>query len=261
MDALDALILGIIQGFTEFLPVSSSGHLVLTEHLLGIQNNGDTTFVVMVHCATVLATITVFGSEIWRLICGTLKFKYNEQTKYVLKIAVSMIPILIVGLFFKEDVEALFAATPAFIGAMLIVTAVLLTASYLISRNRKAKSHEMTYSNAFVVGLAQALAVVPGISRSGSTISAGLIVGGDKSTLAKFSFLMVLVPILGESFLEIIGGAISFDADGLPLIVGFLAAYVSGLFACKLMIKIVARGKLYYFAIYCFVVGLVAIFL
>lgn len=261
MDIIDALILGIIQGFTEFLPVSSSGHLVLTEHLLGIKNDGDTTFVVMVHCATVLATITVFGSEIWRLICGTLKFEYNEQTKYVLKIAVSMIPVLIVGLFFKDDVEALFATTPAFIGAMLLVTSLLLTTSYLVNRYRKAPSHEMTYKNAFVVGLAQAFAVIPGISRSGSTIATGLMLGNDKSTLAKFSFLMVLVPILGQSFLEIIGGAISFDAAGMPLIVGFLAAYVSGLFACKMMIKIVARGKLYYFAIYCFVVGLVALFL
>lgn len=260
MDILDAIILGLVQGFTEFLPVSSSGHLVLTEHLLGVKGDGSTTFEVMVHFATVMATITVFGKEIWRLIRGSLKFRYNEETDYVLKIAVSMIPILVVGLFFKDYVEALFAATMPFIGSMLIVTAVFLTISHLISTRRRATQGRITYRSAFLIGLAQAFAVIPGISRSGSTIATGLMLGTDKGSLAKFSFLMVLVPILGEAFLEIMDGALSFSNEGLPLLAGIVAAYLSGLVACRVMIRIVSRGKLYYFAIYCLVVGLLAIF-
>ncbi len=261
MSILDAIVLGLVQGLTEFLPVSSSGHLVLLEHLLGIENNGDTTFTVMVHFATVMATITVFGAEIWKLLSGTLKFKYNDQTKYVLKIAVSMIPILIVGLFFKEQVESLFAESVGFIGAMLIVTSVVLTLSWIISSKRKSKTREITYRDALIVGIAQAFAVVPGISRSGSTIATGLAIGNDKSHVAKFSFLMVLVPIVGEALLEIFDGAISLTDAGIPMIAGMVAAYISGLAACKVMIAIVSRGKLYYFAIYCLVVGILAIIL
>ncbi len=260
MDILDALILGIVQGLTEFLPVSSSGHLVLCEHLLGVQNNGDTTFTVMVHFATVLATITVFGREIWKLLCGALTFKKNDESSYVLKIALSMIPILIVGLFFKDDVEALFSASVSFIGMMLIITAAFLTLSYLLARYRRRPTRDITYGDALIIGTAQAFAVIPGISRSGTTIATGLAIGNKKENLAKFSFLMVLVPILGEALLDMMGGAISFDAAGLPMLVGVLAAYVSGLLACKVMIAIVSRGRLYYFAIYCLVVGLVAIF-
>ncbi len=259
MDILDAIILGLVQGFTEFLPVSSSGHLVLMENILGVEGDGGTTFEVMVHFATVMATITVFGKEIWRLLMGALKFKYNEETDYVLKIAVSMIPILIVGLFFKDQVEALFSATMPFIGSMLLVTALFLTISHLISTRRKAKTTEITYKNAYIIGVAQAFAVIPGISRSGSTIATGLMLGSDKSSLAKFSFLMVLVPILGEAFLQIMDGALSFSNEGMPLLAGIVAAYLSGLVACKVMIKIVSKGKLYYFAIYCLVVGLLAI--
>ncbi len=261
MGILDALILGIVQGLTEFLPVSSSGHLVLMENILGVENNGTTTFAVMVHFATVLATITVFWSEIGRLLGGALKFRYNNEARYVLKIALSMIPILVVGLFFKDDVEALFSASVGFIGAMLLVTAGLLMASYIIPRLVKRKPKELSYRNAFVIGVAQACAVIPGISRSGSTIATGLMLGEERTTLAKFSFLMVLVPIMGEAFLDIIGGEVSFSSDGLPLLVGFIAAYLSGLFACKVMIRIVSRGKLYYFAIYCLIVGLIALFI
>lgn len=261
MENLDAIILGLVQGLTEFLPVSSSGHLVLMESILGVKNDGNTTFEVMVHAATVLATITVFWGEIGKLISGGLKFKYNEETKYILKIAVSMIPVLIVGLFFKDQVEALFSSTIGFIGSMLLVTAALLTAAHFLSEwhKKRAKSHPVTYGNAFVIGLAQAVAVIPGISRSGATISTGLMLGDEKSGLAKFSFLMVLVPILGEAFLEILDGAISFNDAGIPLLLGFVAAYVSGLFACRVMIKIVSRGKLYYFAIYCAIVGIVTL--
>ncbi len=260
MDVLDAIILGVVQGLTEFLPVSSSGHLVLCEHLLGVNGEGDTTFAVMVHFATVLATITVFGREIVRLLSGALKFKYNDETQYLLKIALSMVPILIVGLFFKDDVEALFSASVGFIGVMLLVTAALLTTSHFVSKYRKGKSQKISYRNAFIIGVAQAFAVIPGISRSGSTIATGLIVGERKENLAKFSFLMVLVPILGQAVLEIMDGAISFDSAGLPMVAGVIAAYVSGLVACKAMVAIVSRGKLYYFAIYCLVVGLIAIF-
>lgn len=259
MEALDAIILGLVQGLTEFLPVSSSGHLVLMESILGLKNDGNTTFEVMVHAATVLATITVFWGELGRLLRGGLKFQYNDQTKYLLKIGVSMLPVLVVGLFFKDQVEALFSSTIGFIGAMLLITAGLLTAAHFLSTRRKKAAHEVSYSNAFVIGLAQAVAVIPGISRSGATISTGLMLGDDKKSLAKFSFLMVLVPILGEAFLEVMDGAISFDEAGLPLLLGFVAAYVSGLFACRVMINIVARGKLYYFAIYCAAAGLTAI--
>lgn len=257
MEWLDALILGLLQGLTEFLPVSSSGHLVLAQHALGIEGDGSTTFEVMVHAATVLATITVFWGEIGRLLRGGVQLKWNAETKYLSKIALSMIPILIVGLFFKEDVEALFNASVGFIGAMLLITAGLLTLAHILSR--RAKSHPLTTPNALTIGVAQALAVIPGISRSGATISTGLMLGVDKAQLAKFSFLMVLVPILGEAFLEILDGAIVFSQAGFPLLVGFVAAYASGLFACKAMINIVARGKIYYFAIYCAVVGLTAV--
>lgn len=259
MELLDAIILGLVQGLTEFLPVSSSGHLVLMENILGVKNDGNTTFEVMVHAATVLSTITVFWGEIGRLLRSGLQFKYNDETKYLLKIVLSMLPVLVVGLFFKDRVEALFNSTVGFIGAMLLVTAGLLTLAHFISTYRKKRSHEVSYRNAFVIGLAQAVAVVPGISRSGSTIATGLMLGDEKSSLAKFSFLMVLVPILGEAFLEIMDGAISFTEAGLPLFAGFVAAYLSGLFACRVMIRIVSGGKLYYFAIYCAVVGIIAI--
>ena len=257
MEWFDALILGLLQGLTEFLPVSSSGHLVLAQHLLGVEGDGGTTFAVMVHAATVLATITVFWHEIAKLVRGGFQFRMNAETHYLLKIFVSMIPILVVGLFFKKQVEALFDQTVGFIGAMLLVTAALLTLAHFLGK--RLKSHPLTTGNALAIGVAQALAVVPGISRSGATISTGLMLGVDKEQLAKFSFLMVLVPILGEAFLEVVDGAVVRSEAGVPLLVGFLAAYAAGLFACKAMIRIVARGKIYYFAIYCAAVGLAAI--
>lgn len=261
MDILEAIILGLLQGFTEFLPVSSSGHLEIGEHLLNItfKEEASLTFGIVVHAATVLATITVFWGELGNLIRGGLQFKYNEQTQYILKIALSMLPILVVGLFFKDQVEAIFDRGIHFVGAMLLVTAALLTFSHFF---RPKTSHKITYKNAFVIGLAQAIAVIPGISRSGATISTGLMTGVDRTQLAKFSFLMVLVPILGEAFLELLKGNFSPEASGIPaitLLAGFLAAYVSGLFACRVMIKIVSRGKLYYFAIYCAILGTVTL--
>lgn len=258
MELIEAIILGLVQGLTEFLPVSSSGHLEIGEHLLGItfKPEASLTFGIIVHAATVLATITVFWGELGRLIKGGLQFKYNEQTQYILKIGVSMLPIMVVGLFFKDDVEAMFDRGIEFVGAMLLVTATLLTISHFA---RPKKSHPVTYKNAFIIGLAQAVAVIPGISRSGATISTGLMSGVDRTQLAKFSFLMVLVPILGEAFLELLKGNFSPEASGVPtltLAAGFVAAYLSGLFACRVMIKIVSRGKLYYFAIYCAILGI-----
>jgi undecaprenyl-diphosphatase len=258
MESWEALILGIVQGLTEFLPVSSSGHLLLSKEILGIENNGGTTFEVLVHAATVLSTLTVFRKDIVRLVSGFFKFQYNPETAYVLKIAVSMIPVMIVGLFFKEEVEALFGEGTALVGSMLLLTAVLLLVSHYAKKGEK----PVSYGSAFVIGLAQACAVLPGLSRSGSTISAGLLMGNNRNEIAKFSFLMVLVPILGEAFLDLTGGKFSPSASGIaifPLITGFAGAYVSGVLACKLMIKLVSQVKLYWFAIYCAIVGTAAI--
>jgi undecaprenyl-diphosphatase len=258
METWEALILGIVQGLTEFLPVSSSGHLLLSKEMLGIENNGGTTFEVLVHAATVMSTLTVFRNDIAKLIAGLFRFKYNPETEYILKIAVSMLPVMIVGLFFKEEVEALFGEGTALIGAMLVLTAVLLLFSHFSRKSDK----PISYSNAFVIGLAQACAVLPGLSRSGTTISTGLLLGNNRNEIARFSFLMVLVPILGEAFLDLIGGDFAPAASGiatLSLIVGFIGAYVSGLFACKLMIKLVSQVKLYWFAVYCAVIGIAAI--
>lgn len=258
MELIEAIMLGLLQGLTEFLPVSSSGHLEIGQYLFGItfKPEASLTFGVLVHAATVLSTITIFWGELGRLAKGGLEFKYNEQTQYILKIVVSMLPIMVVGLFFKDQVEALFNRGISFTASMLLVTAALLTFSHFF---RPKTTHAVTYKNAFIIGLAQAIAVIPGISRSGATISTGLMAGVDRTQLAKFSFLMVLVPILGEAFLELIKGNFSPAASGIPtmtLIAGFLAAYISGLFACRVMIRIVSKGKLYYFAIYCAILGI-----
>jgi undecaprenyl-diphosphatase len=258
METWEALILGIVQGLTEFLPVSSSGHLLLSKEILGIENNGGTTFEVLVHAATVLSTLTVFRNDIAKLLAGLFKLKYNRETEYILKIAVSMLPVMVVGLFFKDEVEALFGEGLVLVGSMLVLTAVLLLFSHFAPKGEK----PISYSNAFVIGLAQACAVLPGLSRSGSTISTGLLLGNSRNEVARFSFLMVLVPILGEAFLDLLGGKFSPAASGIaafPLITGFVGAYISGLFACKLMIKLVSQVKLYWFAIYCAVIGIAAI--
>ena len=262
MTIIEAIILGIVQGLTEFLPVSSSGHLTIGQHLLGVDfTTGEQalTFGIVVHAATVMATITVFFTEIKKLAIGTFKFKYNSETQYILKIVLSMVPIMIVGLFFKDTVESLFGNSVTFVGAMLLVTSALLAFSHFF---KPKKSHQLTYKDAFIIGISQAMAVVPGISRSGSTIATGLMIGVDKSQLAKFSFLMVLVPILGQAFLELIGGEFSPSKSGIStsaMIAGFVSAYVAGVMACKIMIKLVQGGKLYYFAIYCAVIGIAII--
>lgn len=274
MSWLEAVILGLIQGLTEFLPVSSSGHLEIGKYILGVETTDDLLFTTMVHAATVLSTIVVFRRQIWDLLkgffCGLKGLKVsrnesgkvvlqcNDQTDYLLKIAVSMIPVFVVGVFLKDQVEGLFGSITV-VGVALIMTAVLLFFSDYASRpGRKSIFPEndsrngISYWQALVVGLGQAVAVVPGLSRSGTTISTGLICGVRREVMAQFSFLMVLVPILGESFLEIIGGGFAESSVGaLPLVLGFVSAFLSGLLACKIMIALVKKAKLSWFALYC----------
>lgn len=264
MSWLEALILGLVQGLTEFLPVSSSGHLAIGRELLGVEASRDLVFEVTVHAATVLATIVVFRREILRLLQGLFKFKMNDETDYILKICLSMVPVFIVGVFFKDYVEALFGSLRV-VGAALLLTALLLFFSDFASskvNGAKTVRNGINWWQAFVVGAGQALAVIPGLSRSGTTISTGLLCGVKREVMAQFSFLMVLVPILGETFLDIVGGEMAASTIGtVPLVIGFLAAFVSGLFACKVMIALVRRARLGWFALYCAIVGtLVLIF-
>lgn len=271
MEWFEAVLLGLVQGLTEFLPVSSSGHLEIGKVLLGVETSDDLLFTTMVHAATVLSTIVVFRKQIWDLLKGfftglkDIKVENgtlvcNGQTDYLLKMVVSMIPIFIVGVFFKDAVESLFGSIMV-VGFALVLTACLLFFSDMASKPRKsAPAKENTYRNgisywqALTVGLGQAFAVVPGLSRSGTTISTGLICGVKREVIAQFSFLMVLVPILGETFLEIVGGEFGASSVGaLPLILGFLSAFLSGLFACKVMIALVKKARLSWFALYCLI--------
>ena len=263
MDWLQALILGLVQGLTEFLPVSSSGHLAIGREILGVEAAEDLVFEITVHVATVLATIIVFRKQIWKLLCGIFKFKYNDETDYILKICVSMIPVFIVGMFFKDKVESLFTSLLV-VGLALVVTAMLLLFSDIYGGRGKVAARQyrngIGWWQALTVGVGQAFAVIPGLSRSGTTISTGLLCGVKREAVAQFSFLMVLVPILGEAFLDLVGGDVAASSVGtLPLLVGFLAAFVSGLFACKVMIALVKKAKLRWFALYCAIVGLVVI--
>ena len=252
-----ALILGLVQGLTEFLPVSSSGHLTIGRELLGAGAAEDLSFEVVVHAATVLATLIVFRKQISGLLAGLFKFKYNEETDYILKICISMIPVFIVGVFFKDLVENLFSSIFV-VGGALIVTAALLFFSDKASEKRGTTPDNggLNFKQAFIVGLGQALAVIPGLSRSGTTISVGLLCGMKRDSVAQFSFLMVIVPILGEAFLDVVGGDFAASSVGmLPLSVGFVSAFISGLFACKVMIALVKKASLKWFALYCAVVG------
>lgn len=261
MSSFEAFILGLVQGLTEFLPVSSSGHLAIGKHLFGI-DSGNLTFEILVHAATVLATIVVFRKEIWDLLCGLFKFKYNSQTRYIAMICVSMIPVLIVGVFFKDKVEALFGSGLTVVGCALLLTSALLLLGEWLSSRKKAPEGEMNYRAAAWMGLAQAIAVIPGLSRSGSTIATGLMCGTKRSEVAQFSFLMVLVPILGEAFLDLVGGDLT-AGSGIgtwPLIIGFVSAFLSGMFACKVMIALVKKAKLKWFALYCALVGIACLF-
>ena len=260
MDWIQALILGLIQGLTEYLPVSSSGHLAIGSYLFGIEGEENLAFTVAVHVATVLSTFVILWSEIDWIFRGLFKFKLNDETKYFLNIVVSMIPIGIVGVFFKDYVEEVFGSGLLIVGCMLLLTAALLAFSYYAKPRIK---QTITWKDALVIGLAQAAAVMPGLSRSGSTIATGLLLGNKKEMMAQFSFLMVIPPILGEALLDTmkaLKGANPFgDISTLALAVGFVAAFVSGCLACKWMINIVKKGKLIYFGIYCAIVGVVTI--
>ncbi len=257
MDWIKAIILGALQGLTEFLPISSSGHLAIAKGVFGISTN-DIAFEIVVHAATALSVIVVFWQDIVKLYNGVKKFEYNNETKYVLMLLVSMIPVAIVGLFFKDQVEALFATGPLNIGCALLVTAMILAVSQLYSPRH---GHRMSYKRALLMGIAQAVAVIPGISRSGATIATGLMSGARKEEAARFSFLMVLVPILGEAFLELVSGGLAHSTTGIiPLALGFASAYFSGVFACRVMIEFVKNSSLGWFAIYCTIVGILCLF-
>ena len=271
MDWIEALILGLVQGLTEYLPVSSSGHLAIGQALFGMEDGSDNLmFTVAVHVATVLSTLVVLHKEIAWIVKGLFSssgaqngnggYWQKEETRYALNILVSMIPVGIVGLFFKDKVEEIFGSGLLIVGCSLLLTAVLLIFSYIAQPRPKER---ISLLNAFVIGIAQACAVLPGLSRSGSTIATGLLLGNKKETLAKFSFLMVIPPILGEALLDVLkamkGEAVMADAQLLPLTVGFVAAFVSGCFACKWMIGIVKRGKLIYFGFYCALLGVATI--
>ncbi len=261
MEWFEALILGLLQGLTEYLPVSSSGHLAIGSALFGIQGEDNLTFTIAVHVATVLSTLVVLWKEIDWIFRGLFKFEMNAETKYVINILISMIPIGIVGVFFKDYVEEIFGSGLLIVGCMLLLTALLLTFSYYAKPRVK---ENISMKDAFIIGLAQACAVMPGLSRSGTTIATGLLLGDNKAKLAQFSFLMVIPPILGEALLDgmkIVKGAASGTSDisVLSLVVGFLAAFISGCVACKWMINIVKKGKLIYFAIYCAIAGAVTI--
>lgn len=263
MEWWQALLLGLVQGLTEFLPVSSSGHLMMFKEFLGVDGEGFLDFTVTVHFATVLSTIVVFWGAIWTILKGFFKFKYNDETDYVCKIIVSMIPVGIVGLCFKDQVESLFGDSLTTVAICLLVTAVLLLLSDVLSkRSYSGKIEARNYRNgisywqALLVGIGQSLAVAPGLSRSGTTIATGLISGVKRPAMAQFSFLMVLVPILGEQMLDLLdvvkGEAVLGSGIGfLPLVIGFSAAFLSGLFACKSMVALVRRSKMGWFALYC----------
>lgn len=261
MDAISALVLGTLQGLTEYLPVSSSGHLVVGSAIMGATNAEENlSFAVVVHAATSLASLIIFRKAILEILRDLLKFKWNEGTRYVAMMALATIPVLIIGLFLKDELESIFGNIQM-VGYLWILTGLLL----LFTQRAKSGEKELNFVNTFIIGLSQAVAVLPGISRSGATISTALLQGVKRDEAAKFSFLMVIVPIFGEALLDIKkimeaeGSAASQQLEILPASLGFLAAFVVGLLACVAMLRIVQKGKLHYFSIYCFVIGILAV--
>jgi undecaprenyl-diphosphatase len=259
MGVLEAIILGIVQGLTEFLPVSSSGHLQLAKELLGVEIENNLTFDVMLHAATVLSTIVVLWGEVWWLIKGLFSRGMNDEKSYFLKLVVSMIPVGVVGFLLRDKIDAMLASQyiMVVVGAMLLLTSALLSFAYYARPRERAT---ISMRDAFIIGLGQAVATMPGLSRSGTTIATGLLLGNDKSAVATFSFLMVLAPILGQTLLDVVDGG--FVVTGISveaLVAGFVSAFVVGCLACRFMIGVVKRGKLIWFALYCAIVGLVAI--
>lgn len=258
MEIIDAIILGVIQGLTEFLPVSSSGHLELGKAVLGDKSVPEESlmFTVVLHFATALSTIVVFRKDIIELLRGVFKLEWNEDLKFVSKIVLSMLPAVIVGVFFEEQLERLFGGNIFLVGCMLVVTALLL----FMADRAKDTEKPVSFSNAFIIGISQAIAMLPGISRSGATISTSVLLGNDKTKAARFSFLMVVPLIFGKIAKDILGGELTYDSTNFTsLSVGFVAAFISGLFACTWMIALVKKSKLSYFAVYCVIVGIVAI--
>ena len=258
MDVLDAVILGIIQGLTEFLPVSSSGHLELGKAILGDQMVAEESllFTVVLHFATALSTLVVFRKDVWEILYGLFQFKWNTEMQFSLKIIISMIPAVIIGVLFEEQLESLFGGSIAFVGAMLIVTAILLW----FADKAKNTGKKVTFKDAFIIGISQAIAMLPGISRSGATISTSVLLGNDKGKAARFSFLMVVPLILGKIAKDIISGDLSTETANLSTLgIGFIAAFLAGIVACTWMIKLVRNSKLKWFAVYCFIVGIIAI--
>ncbi len=258
METLQAILLGIVQGITEFLPVSSSGHLQIAKALLGVELEENLTFDVALHAATVLSTIVVLWSEVRRLLLGLFSRRFTPEQAYVLKLALSMIPVGIVGLLFKDRIDELLNAPCilAVVGAMLLLTAALLAFAYYA---RPREKEHISYRDALIIGIAQAAAVMPGLSRSGTTIATGLLLGNKKAAVAQFSFLMVLAPILGETLLTLLQGELTAGVAAGPLTAGFIAAFITGCLACRFMIEIVKRGKLVWFALYCAAAGVVSI--
>lgn len=258
MEIIKAIILGLIQGLTEFLPVSSSGHLELGKAILGNTSVGEESlvFTVVLHFATALSTVVIFRKDIIDLIRGLLQFKWNEETQFVFKIGLSMIPAVCIGLFFEEELEQFFGGSIMFVGFMLLITGALL----FLADRAKNTTKNVTIPNAVLIGISQAIAMLPGISRSGATISTSVLLGVDKTKAARFSFLMVVPLIFGKITKDVLGGDISFESHQIvPLSAGFIAAFISGLFACTWMISLVKKSKLSYFAYYCFAVGFIAI--
>ena len=258
MDILEAIVLGIIQGLTEFLPVSSSGHLELVKAILGDNSAAEQslTFTVVLHFATALSTIVVFKNEVEEILRGLLQFKWNSEFKFSLKIIISMLPAVIVGLVFEKELESLFGGKILLVGCMLLLTAVLL----LLADKAKSTKKEVSYLNAMIIGFSQAIAMLPGISRSGATISTSVLLGVDRTRAAKFSFLMVVPLIFGKIGKDLISGNLNLQSSEIiPILIGFISAFISGLLACKWMISIVKRSKLSYFSIYCGFIGCIAI--
>ncbi len=258
MDWIEALILGIIQGLTEFLPVSSSGHLEIAKALLGDTSVAEQSMLttIVLHGATALATIAVFRKEVAEIFRGLFQFKWNDETKFSLKIIISMVPAAVIGVLFEDQLELLFEDQILLVGFMLLVTGGLL----LLADKAKTTDKDVSNTNALIIGISQAIAILPGISRSGATISTSVLLGIDRTKAAKFSFLMVVPLILAKMGKDIISGEISLEnANAFPLSIGFIAAFVTGLLACTWMIKLVQKSKLSYFAYYCFVVGIIAI--
>jgi undecaprenyl-diphosphatase len=258
MNLFEAIILGLIQGLTEFLPVSSSGHLELGKYLFGINPEANFYFSIAVHGATVLSTILVLWKEIADLAKGFFRFQWNEETSYIVKIIISMIPTAIAGFFLKEIAESYFTGDMTSLGIQFIITAVFLLMTLVI----KPKERPIGFVDSFIIGIAQAVAILPAISRSGATIATGMMLGNKKSDIAKFSFLMVLVPVIGANLVEMKSGEFTTGGTSFMVILaGFITAFISGYFACKWMINLVKKGNLGWFAVYCIAIGVFSILL